>query len=232
MDKRRRRACWVLARLLSSTLLAMLAACSGYSGRHLNSHDTLAAGGDGIPYSLPMAQFKVLQTIDGSSTKYNFAVSWVPDPNQRYTLRVSPGFLSDVGFNFNLNSSGGLEEVGQSQTSEVVPTIEAIGAVAAAAAPFVLGTFSATSILPIEEKKEAQAKQDLLSEINKSAVVKACKVPKKGQPSPLVDSLSCNFVNTIVSLEYTCVSTREYSRPVDAAGSLGLCPPLRYSLIR
>jgi hypothetical protein len=84
-----------------------------------------------------MPEFSLIRSVEDNALKYKVAVSWVPDPGQRYTLRVNPSWLSNVGFTFAFNDAGGVDNVGVTQKDQVVPTNAAIGAFAAAVATVV-----------------------------------------------------------------------------------------------
>ncbi|MBI1214098.1 MAG: hypothetical protein GC190_21760 [Alphaproteobacteria bacterium] len=80
----------------------------------------------GIPYTLMRPEFVVTRDGSGADVKYSVKPSYVPDPDQRYTLRVSPSLLADVQFEMALNDLGGISSVEGHQTDEVLPTLKAL----------------------------------------------------------------------------------------------------------
>ena len=108
---------------------------------------------EGVPYTLPMPGFAITRSVVNNEIKYKVDVNWVPSPNQRYILRASPSWLADVGFNFDFNPAGAIDNVGLTQKGEVVPTITAVGAFASAILPAAAPATQAGHLTPEEVRR-------------------------------------------------------------------------------
>jgi hypothetical protein len=104
---------------------AILSACSTYDGTKLDPSGKIDEGQVvGIPYMLTRPEF-VVKPDPAGGDKFAVSVSPVPDPEQRYTLRMSPAMFADIDFTMNLNDSGGVSLVDGKSTDKVGPTVKA-----------------------------------------------------------------------------------------------------------
>lgn len=112
---------------------ASLGACSTYKGVKLGS-DARIAPGEGVPVTLSRPEFTVKKIEGSDPEQYQVSVTYVPDPDQRYAVRLSPALLSNVEFAFAFNEAGGLTSSNASVKDQIVPTTLALFKVAASAA--------------------------------------------------------------------------------------------------
>ena len=99
---------------------------------------------------LPRPVFKLKVTPDATDTSqanYQLTVEYVPDPEQTYSLRLSPTALTETSFAFQYSESlpGVLSSIGGGVKEQVTPTITAIGDFAASVIPFDTTSASAVS---------------------------------------------------------------------------------------
>ncbi len=127
--------------LLSAPLL--LAACtSSYEGIRLPSNANYKGLADkqsvGVPFTLTKPEFTI-KKIDGSDPeRYDISVAYVPDPNQRYALRIKPTWFSKIDFNLALGPGGGLTSSSADITDQAIPFATAVIKLAASVAPVLL----------------------------------------------------------------------------------------------
>lgn len=101
----------------------VLGACTTLEGVKLEASGAMPKGHTyGIPYMLTRPEFVVK---DDGSGKYSVQPVYVPDPEQRYTLRMSPATFADIDFSLVLNATGGIASVEGKTTDKVQPTAKA-----------------------------------------------------------------------------------------------------------
>jgi len=109
-------------------VVALLAGCTTvYEGSRMSPEGVLENEAKaGIPFTLPKPEFKVER--DGADTpqRYKVAVTYVPDPTQRYTLRLSPALLANVEFGLDLGEQGEVSKVSGKTTEQVTPAIKSL----------------------------------------------------------------------------------------------------------
>ena len=86
----------------------------------------------GVPFMLPRPDFRLKITpdeTDASKANYELAVTYVPDPEQTYSLRLDPTALIQASFKLEYSESmpGVLSGIGGGLNEQVTPTIKAIG---------------------------------------------------------------------------------------------------------
>jgi hypothetical protein len=149
--------------VLGSVALAaaiLLCGCTTvYQGTRLQPDGTFAdQSRAGIPFTLPMAEYKLLRDGTGTPARYKVAVSYVPDPAHRYTIRLSPALLANVDFGAELGEQGELGAASAKTVEQITPTLKAVGglvvSVLAAAAPRVAVPAAA---MAIDERKGSLA---------------------------------------------------------------------------
>lgn len=77
----------------------------------------------GVPFMLTRPEFVTQKDDKGV---YSVAVTYVPDTDQRYSLRIAPTMLAKVGFTLNWNEEGGLSAVNGSAEEQVSPFLVAV----------------------------------------------------------------------------------------------------------
>ena len=118
-----------------AALALVLQACSTtYVGHKLPADGSQPAGDTGVPHTLTRHEFTLKIAADAEdATKPVFTLqrTSVPDPNQRYSLALAPGFLTDGTMTYNFGTTGNLSNTEASTTSQVVATIKSIAGFAA-----------------------------------------------------------------------------------------------------
>lgn len=114
-------------------LLALLGGCSTYSGEKLGVKDQKLVEPHGIPYTLARAEYSLTRTppVEGQKQPtYVIGVSYEPDPNQKYSLKLSPGKFADPNFLIKLGAGGTMLATTVTFTDQVTPAITALGSFA------------------------------------------------------------------------------------------------------
>jgi hypothetical protein len=112
----------------------VLAGCSTYEGARLDPDGSLKGKSRGVPFTMTRPEF-VLKKVEGSDPEqYQVSVTYVPDPMQRYSLRLSPALLSSIDFSLGFGENGGLSTVSSEIKDQIVPTTLALFKVAASVA--------------------------------------------------------------------------------------------------
>lgn len=116
-------------------VVGVLSGCSGYSGVKLGPDATIPpAANGGVPITLSRPEF-VVKKIEGSDPEqYQISVSYVPDPDQRYAIRLSPALLSSIDLSLAFNETGGLTTSTATIKDQIAPATLALFKVAASAA--------------------------------------------------------------------------------------------------
>jgi len=113
----------------------LLTGCSSYQVVKLNTDGSIpkdAAGG--VPVTLGRPQF-VVKKIEGSDPEqYQVSVTYVPDPDQRYAVRIEATPLANAELSLAFGDAGGLSSSSATVKDQVVPTTLALFKVAASAA--------------------------------------------------------------------------------------------------
>ncbi len=123
-----------LAALALALALALQACSTKYVGHKLAPDGSLQGGDTGVPYSLTRHEFTLkiaADPADANKPVYTLQRTSVPDPNQRYSLALAPGFLTDGTMTYNFGAAGNLGNAESSTTSQVVATIKAVVGLAA-----------------------------------------------------------------------------------------------------
>lgn len=118
---------------------------SSYSGQKLgvDPKTTKEVVAEGVPYNLVRPEYTLSRTPPAAGAKdptYALAVTYVPDPTQRYSLKIDPGSLKSPDFNMKFGSGGVLSSTTGTFTEQVTPFVTAIGSFAASVIGF-LGVF-------------------------------------------------------------------------------------------
>jgi len=114
-----------------------LAGCSTYQGVKLSPAGAPVAMGrrerqaaqklqmplGGVPYVLTRPMFSPVKDDKG---QYSLNVSYVPDPTQRYAIRMSPSTLAKIGFSMTWDEQGALSALNGSTEEQVTPTVVAL----------------------------------------------------------------------------------------------------------
>lgn len=174
--------------------------CSTFEGRHLAPGEKLPgpdwyllSGNGGIPYNLPTAQYTLQRTIVDGQARYGVGVAYAPDPAQRFTLRVDPAFLTSVGFDVGLGEKGELNQVGATTKDQVVPTIQAIGAIVGS---IVTGSFPGFRTVKPSHEETSLPLDDLLPD---------CKLEESA-----ANSLVCRYVRLVAEKDSLPEPTRKH----------------------
>ena len=153
-----------------AVLLTLLIGCSTYSGQKLGKVGDKEIVPDGVPYNLVRPEYALSRTPPPAGQKdpiYTLAVTYQPDPTQRYSLKVRPGPFTNPDFVIKLTSTGTLGGTTTTFTEQLTPTITALGSLAGS----VIGaTGLLTALLDVEAVKRL--------EINGSACNMATDVPR------------------------------------------------------
>src|SRR5262245_23482990 len=94
-------------------LVVLLSGCTTtYKGTRIMPDGTFQnESRAGIPFTLPRPEFKLERDGMDTPARYKVSVTYVPDPNQRYTIRLSPALFSTVQFGADLGEDGELTTV-------------------------------------------------------------------------------------------------------------------------
>ncbi len=122
------------AATLASALI--LASCSTFDTEWMRSDapnlnlEPKVVALEGIPLTMTRPEFLITLIGEGedkSKPKYSLKVKYVPNPSERYTLKVDPSALADLKFVAQLGDNGELISTTGTVTDRVAPTIKAIG---------------------------------------------------------------------------------------------------------
>src|SRR5216684_9328016 len=102
--------------VLAFGLFMVTTGCSSYSGQKLGTIETALASGEkakevvpqGVPYNLARPEYTLSRTPPAAGQKnatYALAVTYQPDPTQRYSLRISPGIFTNPDFVVKLTAA-------------------------------------------------------------------------------------------------------------------------------
>jgi len=91
---------------------------------------------EGVPFMLNKLYMKVqrIPGIDGLPDSYVLTPAYLPDPTQRYVLKVDPGWFAGVDWSLTFDDNGGITEASATVTDNLAPTIVAIGKLGSLAA--------------------------------------------------------------------------------------------------
>jgi hypothetical protein len=120
--------------ILAALVLALQACTTTYVGHKLPPDGSQPTGDTGVPYTLTRHDFTLKvapDPADATKPVYTLTRTSVPDPNQRYSLALSPGFLTDGTMTYNFGALGNLGNAEASTTSQVVATTKAVAGFAA-----------------------------------------------------------------------------------------------------
>lgn len=132
-----------MRRLLVCALIIALSGCSSFKTVKLDSAGSIQAK-DGVPMMLPKPEFAV-KKVDGSDDQYQVSVGYVPDPKQRYAVRLSSTPLAQIDLSLALSETGSLTSTSGEVKDQIAPTALALFKVAASAATMI-GTGGAFSL--------------------------------------------------------------------------------------
>lgn len=134
-------------RLMNAAFLAafvvLATGCSTYSGQKLGLKPEKDANGavvmkevipEGIPYNMVRPEYALTRAAPAAgATKptYSLTVSYVPDPSQRYSLKIKPSTFTNPDFVMKFGGGGTLQSTAATFTEQVTPTITAVGSFAA-----------------------------------------------------------------------------------------------------
>jgi hypothetical protein len=111
--------------LVIAVPLGLTSCHSAYEGKKLNEEGELD-GAEGIPYVLRRPEYKLVRDTTSKPPRYKVEVGYVPDPKQRYTLRLSPAITAAVTFDMALGADGQLTSASNELTDQIVPTTKAV----------------------------------------------------------------------------------------------------------
>lgn len=114
---------------LAGLVLTLQACSTTYVGHKLPPNGSQPEGDTGVPYTLTRHEFTLNiapNPEDATKPVYTLARTNVPDPNQRYSLALSPGFLTDGTMTYSFGALGNLGTTEAVTTSQVVATSKAI----------------------------------------------------------------------------------------------------------
>lgn len=108
--------------------------CSTYSGKKIGDATGQLLPPDGVPYSLVRPEYTLTRTPPAAGAKtptYEIKVTYVPDPTQRYSVKVDPGIFANPEFALKFGDGGALVGTTGTFTEQITPTITALGSFAA-----------------------------------------------------------------------------------------------------
>lgn len=116
-------------------LIFLLAGCSSYKVVKLDSKGAIPnSANGGIPLTLGRPQF-VVKKVEGSDpVQYQVTVTYVPDPEQRYAVRLASTPLANAEVNLAFNDIGGLSSSTATVKDQLAPTTLALFKLTASAA--------------------------------------------------------------------------------------------------
>ena len=140
-----------MRRLIVCAMAVGLCGCSSFKAVKLDGVGTIGAK-DGVPMMLPKPEF-VVKKVDGTDSQYQVAVGYVPDPRQRYAVRLSSTPLAQIDFSLVLSETGSLTSTSGEVKDQIAPTALALFKVAASAATTVAtgGMFSKHTPVTMQE---------------------------------------------------------------------------------
>ena len=92
----------------------------------------------GVPFTLTKPEFTIKKIEGSDPERFQVTVNYVPDPTQRYALRLDPTWLSKIDFNMALGPSGGLTSTSADVKDQIIPFTASVVNLAASLAK--LGT--------------------------------------------------------------------------------------------
>lgn len=90
----------------------------------------------GLPYNLRQPKFVVREikpTPENDHASFQVDVELVPDPGERYAVRLSPACMTETDFTLDLGDQGTLTSINAQTREQLTPTIKALGKFVAAA---------------------------------------------------------------------------------------------------
>lgn len=104
----------------------LVAGCTSYQVTRAPAPGTPFDKRDGVVFVLSRPEFS-LKKVDGSDpAKYQPVVTYVPDPDQRYLVRMKTSPLADPTFDLAFNDQGGLSSSTADSQQQVGPVITAV----------------------------------------------------------------------------------------------------------
>jgi hypothetical protein len=101
----------------------------------------------GVPFTLTKPEFTIKKIEGSDPERFQITVNYVPDPSQRYALRLDPTWLSKIDFNIALGPSGGLASTSADVKDQIIPfTASAIKLAASVAQAAAALSVTATDI--------------------------------------------------------------------------------------
>ncbi|MFT4103365.1 MAG: hypothetical protein QM674_20515, partial [Burkholderiaceae bacterium] len=84
--------------------LGVLASCTSvYEGTRMTPDGGIGVTDRaGVPFTMLRTEYRVVRDGSGDPQKYKIDFSNVPDPDRRYTIRMSPALLASVSFSVTL----------------------------------------------------------------------------------------------------------------------------------
>jgi hypothetical protein len=121
--------------IAAATAFVALSACSSYQAVKLDRAGTIGPKEKGgVPVVLPKPEF-VVKKVEGSDPdQYQVSIRYVPDPDQRYAVRLASTPLAQIDLSMALNESGSLTSTSAEVKDQVAPTALALFKVAASSA--------------------------------------------------------------------------------------------------
>ncbi len=114
------------------TAAALLAGCSSYKVVKLEADGTIprkAAGG--VPVTLGRPQFTVKKVEGSDPEQYQVSVTYVPDPDHRYAVRLASTPLANADLSLAFSDAGALSSSTATVKDQIAPTTLALFKVAA-----------------------------------------------------------------------------------------------------
>lgn len=128
-----------------------LAGCSTLVGEKLGTTtDKQQVAPTGVPYSLVRPEYTISRAPPAEGAKkatYTLAVTYEPDPNQTYSVRLDPALFADPDFLIKLSTAGTVTGTTAKATEQISPTITAIGTFIASVAKVVLDTGTSREVV-------------------------------------------------------------------------------------
>ena len=135
--------------------MALAACTSNYEAVRLSSsgnYPKLSAERTlGVPFTLTKPEFTIKKIEGSDPDRFDITVTYVPDSEQRYALRIAPTWLSKIDFNVALGPGGGLTSSSVDVTDQTVPFLTSAVKLAASIAT-ALPMLSVTQQRPTSEK--------------------------------------------------------------------------------
>jgi hypothetical protein len=121
------------------SLALLLGGCtSSYQAVRLDSsgdYTGLSSGQTvGVPFTLTKPEFTIKKIEGSDPERYQITAAYVPDPSQRFALRLDPTWLSKIDFNMVLGPGGGLTSTSADVKDQIIPFATSMVKLAASAA--------------------------------------------------------------------------------------------------